>query len=230
MNYGGTNDILDPNSTVSRARFPNGGERSPYNGKCPVCNESCDKHIPFPFISSDEYTETLAKKLQDLLGDVIKDGHTRGFDPSRTSCMVGAARATINNGVSTYVTISGGNMDILNKIKDRLGKNVQIVKTPSATPLRIIANKEISLVPKSWNRNRDYPVGSCAAQKLLMAVFTQAKRSGGLDKISKLNMAEILWCDPSGNGHNRDWSTGQIVESCDTCKQILPAMLCHVSD
>ena len=40
-------------------------------------------------------------------------------------------------------------------------------------------------------------------------------------------MAEILWSDPSESGHDWDWSTGQLVCSCDTCKQVVPMMLCQ---
>ncbi|RKH21378.1 hypothetical protein D7X74_01475 [Corallococcus sp. CA047B] len=225
MIYGGSNDILDPNSAASRIRFPsNGAARSPYNGKCPACDKSCDTHKPFPFVSSDDFTEKLAKKLQGLLDAARVRGLLKGFELSKGACMVGAARATINSKVYTWVTISGGITDMLGQFDNTLGKDVQIVKTASALPLRNIKGTAVTGTPVAWNRNRDYPAGACAAQKLLMEVFNQAKGTPG--KISKLTLAEILWSDPAGNGHNRDWSTGQLVESCDTCKQLIPMMLC----
>jgi hypothetical protein len=205
MNYGGNNDVIT---------------------QCPSCQKSCDTHKPFPFISSDDFTADLAGKLQTALDDSVIRGLLKGFDKSRTSCMVGAARATINSGVYTYVTISGGNLEPLQHIAS-LGKDVQVVTDVSALPLQSIAGVRLNPNPAPNNRNRDYPVGSCAAQKLLMAIFRDADAHGGRSKITKINLAEILWSDPSNSGHNRDWSTGQLVCSCDTCKRVVPMMLCH---
>ncbi|GAA6624244.1 hypothetical protein [Scytonema sp. NUACC26] len=207
MNYGGNNDVN--------------------NNTCPRCGKSCDTHRPFAFISSDQKTEELVRKLQGNLDEVITRALVKGFDKSRETCMVGSAIATINSRVYQYVTISGAKTELLTQMKQNLGKDVRVITSASGLPLKTIQGKTLEPQPIRQNRNRDYPLGSCAAQKLLMSVFNQAQSSGGADKLTKLSMAELLWCDSTtGEGHNRDWSTGEIVCSCDTCKQVIPMMLC----
>jgi hypothetical protein len=192
--------------------------------ECPRCDESIDKHR-FSIIRSAD-AERLVKDLQGKLDGVAKQTAIHGFDPARNTCMAGAAVATINDGVYKYVAISGGDTAILNHIGS-LGKDVTVVKGGTALPLSTIKGKSIARVqPAPRERDRDYPIGACAAQKLLMAVFKQADKSGGRDKITRVSLAEVLWNDPTNSGHNRDWSTGSIVCSCDTCKRVVPMMLC----
>jgi hypothetical protein len=213
MNYGNANDVTD---------------------QCGLCNDLIDRHSRFKLIRSDEYgkggAEDLVRELQKKLDGAAKSSHVRGLDLLSTMCMSGAAVATINNRVCKYVTISGVNIAVLNQIGS-LGTEVTILQVASALPLSSIGGKRIPGVqPPPWNRNRDYPIGGCAAQKLLMAIFNQADRSGGRDKITKISLAEILWVDPGNSGHNRDWSTGSIVCSCDTCKRVVPMMLCDKAE
>ncbi|GAX45912.1 hypothetical protein NIES4075_69330 [Tolypothrix sp. NIES-4075] len=204
IKYGGNNDIINT---------------------CPRCGKSCDNH-KFQYIEPNEKTDLFVRKMQSSLDETSKRAALKNFDKSRDTCMVGSAIATINNGVYTYVTISGGNVALLNYINNNFGKDVVIIDKPSALPLKTIKGQPLNPNPTRRDRGRDYPVGSCAAQKLLMAVFEQAAKSGGYDKITKLNMSELLWNDPVKGEHNRDWSTGSIVCSCDTCKQVVPMMLC----
>lgn len=206
MNYGNANDLIT---------------------HCPRCGESTDRH-GFGLIRSDEKTEKLAYRLQEALDRVAKSSAVKGLTPLRGTCMVGAATARIGSQDYTFATISGADIAILNQIGG-LGKDVTLIKKTTAEPLRTISGQPLSLVqPASGNRNRDYPLGACAAQKLLMAIFDQQRQSGG--RISSINMAEILWSDPTNPGHNRDWSTGSVVCSCDTCKRVVPQMLCDRSE
>lgn len=204
MNYGNSNDIVQT---------------------CARCGESLDRH-GFSLIRSDEKTEKLARKLQAALDGVVRLGKLRGTDPTRVSCMVGAASARIGSADFLFATISGGDIDILKHINgNTLGSGVTLVMEHSALPLTTITDQPLVLTqPAPWGRNRDYSLGACAAQKLLMAIFKARKNGKG--KITAINMSEILWSDPSLAGHNPDWSTGSVVCSCDTCKRVVPQMLC----
>ena len=223
MNYGGMNDILQPSSTTSAVRFPHGG--SPYKGNCPVCDGSFAKHR-FSSIESDDYTTNKAKEFQRALDGVIVSGNLQGLQPARARPgMVGAARAYIDGAEFNCVTISGGDVGILKHVNGG-GFGTLIDTAPDPHPINI-NDKPVTLVPVDWGRSRDFPVGECAAQKLLMAVFKQAKSAKrGLQAITKINMAEIFWRPPAN--HTGSWPTGDLAESCDTCKQILPAMLCSI--
>lgn len=201
MNYGNANDLI---------RF------------CPRCAKSIDTH-GIPLIRSDEKTEKLADKMQQALSVVAKRSADKGFDPMRTSTMVGAATAKIGDATFTFVTISGASTAMLAQMAS-FGKEVTVLTDQSALPLTTILGDPLVMAPTAHGRNRDYPVGSCAAQKLLMAIFRKAREKKAA--ISAINMAEILWSDPHESGHNRDWSTGSVVCSCDTCKRVVPAMLC----
>jgi hypothetical protein len=68
----------------------------------------------------------------------------------------------------------------------------------------------------------NYPVGSCAAQKLVDHVVQFAIANN--KKISKINMSEIFW---KTNATKSQWSSGTTVPSCNTCNYILPMMLCN---
>jgi len=208
MNYGNSNDIIQT---------------------CSRCGESLDRH-GFSLIRSDDRTEKLARKLQGALDTVVKHGKLLGTDDARTTCMVGAAVAKIGSAEHVFVTISGADIGILNHISGSvLGSGVTLIKERLALPLTTIKGAPLVLVqPAPWGRNRDYLLGACAAQKLLMAIFKKQKETGG--KITSINLAEILWSEPSLGGHNRDWSTGDMVCSCDTCKRVVPIMLCDQAD
>jgi hypothetical protein len=202
MNYGNANDLIK---------------------NCPLCARSIDKH-QLSLIRSDDNTEKLAKKLQQALDGVVKGGALKGLPAPRGTCMVGAATAKIGSTVHTFATISGADTGILNLLNgNTLGGGVTLVKDASALPLTTIAGRPLTMAPIAQGRNRDYPVGSCAAQKLLMAIF---RKQSAKAKASEIRMAEILWSDPGAGTHNRDWSTGSVVCSCDTCKRVVPAMLC----
>ena len=208
INYGNTSDVMD---------------------RCPSCGGSSDSH-GIPLIRPDKETIALAKKLQGILDGVVKGGLQKGWDPARDTCMVGAATAMIGSRKYTFAAISGADVGILNHIQgNQLGKNVTLIKAESALPLMTVEGKPLVMTqPAAWGRNRDYKLGACAAQKLVMAIFKARKEAGG--KIAKINMAEILWSAPSLGGHNRDWSTGSVVCSCDTCKRVVPRMLCDRGD
>jgi hypothetical protein len=197
MKYGGNNDVIGKS--------------------CPRCGQSCDRH-GIQFIESNSETEKLAREMQRLLDETSKTAEKKGYELPRGTCMVGSAIALINSAVYKFVTISGANVEILNHIGS-LGSNVKIIALASALPLTTIQGETLNpaLI------NPEFPVGSCAAQKLLKEVFQRAGKGKG-HTITKLNMSEILWT--ATREHNRRWSTGSVVCSCDTCKQVLPMMLC----
>lgn len=211
MNYGNANDVTE---------------------FCGRCGERIDKHKPFNIIRSDERTEKLAKSMQKALDGVAIHAIKKGYDSGTDITMVGAATATIKNEYIEFVTVSGPGVELLSYIQGlNLGNKVKVIDVYNATPLRTLMGKPLNPTITKQGRNRDYPIGSCAAQKLLAAIFQEAQKKGGGKFIEAINMAEILWNNPSISGHNPDWSTGQIVGSCDTCKQVAPQMLCDfVSD
>jgi hypothetical protein len=208
MNYGNSNDIVKT---------------------CARCGESLDRHS-ISLIRSDDKTGRVARKLQAELDRVVKQGKLRGTDPTRVACMVGAASARIGTADYMFAAISGADIDILRHLNgNALGAGVTLVREHSALPLSTITNKPLVLTqPVPWGRNRDYPVGACAAQKLLMAIFKAQRNDKG--KISAINLSEILWSNPALGSHNRDWSTGSVVCSCDTCKRVVPQMLCDLAE
>jgi len=203
MRYGGTNDLMQT---------------------CTRCGESLDRHGIE--ITSDDRTEKLAKTFQGALDRAVSSGLVKGIAAARASCMVGAAIAKIGSAEYKFVAISGAAVDILNHTgANALGRDVTLIRDGDAFPLTTITGQPLTLAqPVKGTRNRDYPLGACAAQKLLMAIFRKQKQAKG--KITSINMSEILWSDPSPVGHNRDWSTGEVVCSCDTCKRVVPIMLC----
>lgn len=196
---------------------------------CPRCARSIGKHA-IKFIESNDETEKLAKKAQDFLSHVVVAAAQKGFKQLRVNRegkiipgMVGAATARIGSTMYKWVTISGADTEILGQMAN-LGGDVTVIKEPTAAPLRTILGKPLVIAPPTYGIGRDFPVGACAAQKLVMAIFNKASETKAA--IDALNMAEILWSNPLDSVHNRDWSTGSVVCSCDTCKHVLPAMLC----
>lgn len=222
MNYGGTNDIID-----NKNRY------------CPRCGKSTDTHKPFPFVSSGTATAKLLAQLQQALDDSAMTAAVKAYQTLKTTTMIGSAVATIGSSVRQYVTFSGTGVDLFAHLDRKyFGKDVILITAQNALvnnkfPNNPAACKLDSSLPTTFtpvqpvaqNRNRDYPVGSCAAPKLLAQIYNDAFAAKA--QIQTVELAEILWFDTtSGGGHNRDWSTGQIVMSCDTCKQVLPQMLC----
>lgn len=201
------------------------GNASDMLTRCPRCNESPDRHRIE--IVSDERSEAIARKLQAALDQVSSSAALKGWSAPRVACMVGAAIARIGSADYRFAAISGFETEILGMIKGKpLGKDVVLVADRDARPLATIDGSALVVAqPVAGGRNRDYPVGACAAQKLLMAIFRKRQEVGG--GIASINMSEILWSDPQQRGHNRDWSTGSVVCSCDTCKRVVPQMLCY---
>lgn len=209
-----------------------GGRDSLTLGNCPRCSKSVDKH-KIPFIESTEASLKLVQKLLAELETVSKRGAKLGFEPS-ASTMAGSLITTIGTEKKQYVTVSGGGVETLKKIKKALGAGVTVINDLNACP-NPPANTKCTdifgvtflpdLTPAVQNScGVQYPLGSCAAQKLLATAFRYAKEKE--KKVEGIEMTEVLWIDVQATGHNRMWSTGQAVQSCDTCKKVLPQMLC----
>lgn len=230
MRYGGNSSVL-------------------VGGRCPRCKQSVDKHRPLggntPFVGIDATRE--AEKLVNSLGEALDKSEIKQIidhmhNPLREATMLGAALATIGGMVHKYVTISGAvRMDILNHIDNgKLAKGVIKVTSPNAfgncldklpsCPEAVFRNsavgKHFKPEPLSMEASAypSYAVGACAAQKLLSRIFQDAM--GDNRKITSLEMAEMMWINPGSKDARSAWSTREVVESCNTCKFILPQMLC----
>lgn len=207
MNYGNSNDIIN---------------------KCPQCDNSIDKH-KISLISSSEKTDKLARELQARLSKVNTRAVLKGLELDRTATMVGAAVVKFKDFSKTYVTVSGPGVALLGHIQS-LGKDVVVIT--SATVL-LAGNKVTNIQKKKFvpdvSKGKEYPVGSCAAQKLLTSIFADAK---SLKSIVKVEMSEIMWRASGGktSQSSRKWSTGSVVPSCKTCKQVVPQMLCNLTE
>ncbi|MGA7926592.1 MAG: hypothetical protein WCA20_11375 [Candidatus Sulfotelmatobacter sp.] len=213
-----------------------GGSDSLTLGKCPRCSESIDKHA-IPFIESTPESLILCNHLLNALENVSKRGLELGKAKS-TVTMAGSLITTVGSDKRKYVTASGPGVGTLQKIKKVLGKDVILVtdgnvSTATNTKITDIFGVEFTPVALAGNNTirkpcgDSYPLGDCAAQKLLVTVFRYAKSIK--QKVRKLEMTEIYWKDVQQTAHNRKWSTQVAAQSCDTCKRVLPQMLCsHV--
>lgn len=206
---------------------------------CWRCEESIDKHR-IGYISPSDDTVNLAKTIQRLLDEVDISSYLRGFPlpqvggQPRGDTMVGAARAHFRSSVCDYVTVSGGGVVLFGPMKHRLLGGVIIVDTPKALPedqdpkgpgypeLYGIDGERFSPKLKKGSRNH---IGDCAAQKLLSQIFLDAQSRGG---VTAIEMSEIYWLSfqPGVARQGRHPSTGMLAPSCDTCKQVLPQILC----
>jgi hypothetical protein len=209
-----------------------GGRDSLTGGICPRCSESIDRHT-IPFIESTEASLKLAEKLLTALDAVSTRGADLGLEAAGAT-MAGSLITTVGSEKKQYVTVSGGGVETLKKVKKSLGAGVILITDlngcsnhPANTKATDIfgVNFIPTMTPAVQNScGIGYPLGSCAAQKLLGTVFRYAKEKS--KKVEKLEMTEILWKDVQADGHNRLWSTGTAVQSCDTCKRVVPQMLC----
>ncbi len=217
MNYGNANDVIR---------------------NCPKCTSSIDKHR-ISLIQSSEKTDALARKMLDLLSKINIQAVLKGFNLNRTSTMVGAAVVTFNNSAKPrqYVTVSGEGVLLLKHIPS-MGKDVVVIDDKSALiegknnihKIRNIENRLFDFDEENPGKvvpmGTEYPVGSCAAQKLLAAIF----RIENTATIKTIEMSEIMWralgIHPKAT--RRQWSTGETVPSCKTCKQVVPQMLCNL--
>jgi hypothetical protein len=193
--------------------------------ECSSCNQKIDKH-KIPLIQSDDATEKLAQKVQQNLNAVYAQALTMGYEIGAPT-MVGAAIATVGSKVVKVVALSGANAGaVLGRMPSNLGQDVVIVGD-NVTAFRTVTGAAIqpnvAPIPGGFN----YPLGACAAQKVLMEIIRQANPQGGSSlKISNLRLAEIFW---KTNGTKSNWSSGEVVPSCDTCKRVVPMLLCDKS-
>jgi hypothetical protein len=190
--------------------------------ECLKCCDAIDKH-KIPLIQSDDATEKLARKVQQNLDAIYAEALTMGYEVGAPT-MVGAAIATVGSTVVKVVALSGANASIvLGRMPSNLGQDVVIVGD-NVTTFKTVAGESIqpSVAPIPGGFN--YPLGACAAQKVLMEMIRKANPQGGSSlKISNLRMAEIFW---KTNGTKSNWSSGEVVPSCDTCKRVVPMLLC----
>lgn len=218
-----------------------GGSNDVIISTCPRCQESPDKHriqwiAPGDGSTSllDRFRRTLdAASRETLENDKLRDAYlelaTNASGNVYATSMMGTAVATIGTVVKSYATLSGpGPSIILNWIKrDQLPKDLEIIDAANALTrgkLVDIQGKNFTPTHTPYGRSRDYPLGSCAAQKLVNQIFTDARTAK--KEVKSIELSEMFWRDFAAERYNRDWSTGTVVPSCDTCKQVLPQMLC----
>ncbi|HZB29552.1 MAG TPA: hypothetical protein VE465_05245 [Streptosporangiaceae bacterium] len=233
---------------TDQERIPTyGGSNDVIQQTCPRCGKSPDTHKPFPRINTGEDSERLLEQFRNSLDDLseatIKSNNLReaylklatgaGGTVYSTS-MMGAAVATIGSKVMGYVALSGPGPAVFSKWikRNKMPKDtviIEVTNTLVSGKLLDISLKQFTpIAPVAQGRGRDYPLGSCAAQKLLHRILADAVAAN--QKVTAIEFCEMFWQDFGAEGHNRDWSTGQIVQSCDTCKQVIPQMLCSNTD
>lgn len=206
---------------------------------CPRCGASIDRHRIHSIFPS-ERTIHLVRTLQDLLDQVDRTSRQKGYqlpqvkDQPLKTTMVGAAHAIFSNHPGQprdYVTFSGPGYLFFTLInRGRLGKKVVIVDTYSAMQgnTKLYGIDGVMFVP-AWDAE-GYPIGSCAAQKLMTAIFMDVPTEG---TVMEIQMSEIMWRSSQRERvpqTSRQWSSGHEVSSCITCKQVLPQMLCDKHD
>src|SRR5688572_25173750 len=159
-----------------------GANRFFENSMCPLCQKSVDKHR-IPSIYPSGYTTELAVKVQGLLDKVDMTSILKGYGLGTKATMVGAAHAKFSDStVNDYVTVSGGGAVLLALIDQ--GKLGKITKITIITDLTAIAPKTTTqrgiflyridgqtFLPSLQEEHLEYPLGSCAAQKLLAQIF-----------------------------------------------------------
>ena len=210
------------------------------DNKCSHCDNNIAKHA-INIIRSDDATIALAKKMQALLDDIYRSGLVKRYvlpgitdDRPYKMVMTGAIIATVVKGTNRRqikaAALSGDQAyKLTNMIKRRalgedvaiLSENVRIAVFQSILGLSI--SKMVGAVDQLRMPDPAYPVGSCAAQKLVNYVI-QSLNDGEI--IEKIYMSEIYW----KTGSKSDWSTNDPVPSCNTCNYILPMMLCNYDD
>lgn len=206
MNYGNSNDVIQ---------------------NCPQCDSSIDTH-KISIIRSTDKTDALARKLQSSLTRLHLDSILRGIELERSSTMVGAAIVNYTSSSQQYITVSGPGVFLLRHINlNDFGKKVIIIDNENALVRSKTQNcRKEKLFTPDTSQGLEYPVGSCAAQKLLARIFQDAR---SFDSIRSIEMSEIMWRASGGRvGHaSRKWTAGDVVPSCKTCKQVIPQMLCN---
>lgn len=201
--------------------------------RCNHCENVIAKH-KINIIRSDDETTALARQLQAQLDKsyvkALENGYPfPGIDNGSPNSviMTGAITATVGSRKIQAVALSGYNAERFISIMDKpFGKNVEVLGQnvdPSVfqSILGISISKEVNQLRRLQIPYPAYPVGSCAGQKLLNYVVQYA--IGQDQRIAKIRMAEIFW----KTGGTSDWSTGDLVPSCNTCNYILPMILCN---
>lgn len=205
------------------------------NDKCIHCTEPIATHA-VAIIRSDDATLKLAQKMQAKLDGIYVTAVSKGYQLPPGAIMVGAITATVGSTTVKAVAVSGGNAPtLLSYITNDFGSDVAVIgdNVPIAS-LRTLLGNNVRTIAQTVETTRmagnipapHYPVGSCAAQKLLNHVVQYAITSKTRINPAKITMAEIFW----KSGGKSQWSTGDVVESCNTCKYILPLMLCNYDE
>ena len=190
-------------------------------------------------VTSNSWTEATARRLQDQLDSVYTKALQKGYALNGPT-MVGAVRATVGSSTVMAVALSGANASaILSYIEGGLGADVamignNVVPTVFTTILGIGLTAEIGCVAAALGGAAPppacglapipaphYPVGACAGQKLIQHVVSASTTKKA--PIREISMAEIFW-KSSGKSN---WSTGELVPSCNTCEYVIPMLLCN---
>jgi hypothetical protein len=214
---------------------------------CYHCKNRSDRHA-ISVIKSDDATEKLAKAMQDVLDDIYRKALLKGYDLPREgrdgenhmNVMVGAMIAEIGSQKVRAVALSGLSEGVIGAMQGTLGKDVVMLhENVPLRDFRTIINEslakdagDIQISVQNMNNARAvvpmarpaFPVGTCSAQKLLHFVVKMSLMTK--TKIRKINMAEIFW---KADGKS-EWSTGELVPSCNTCNYMLPMMLCNYEE
>lgn len=223
--YGGANDVIQQT--------------------CPRCHRSTDTHRIQRIVSGED-SEGLLTRFQRTLDEVskkslqydnlresyLKYAKRQGGTVYATS-MMGTAVATIGTQQKMYATLSGPGPSIILPwiTRNLLPKDLVIVDVDTALTrgkLYDIGGNQFTPVSTPQGRGKDYGIGNCAAPKVLNQIFMDAKNAGR--RVEKIELSEMFWRDFAADEYNREWRTGSIVPSCDTCKQVLPQMLCTNTD
>jgi len=199
-----------------------------YNENCFHCNEPINSHA-ISLIQSSSESDALAISLQSKLDGVYKTALLKGYVLPQGQIMTGAIIATVGSAIVKAAALSGANADtIFGVMKGGLGKGVNLVgDNVSLASYRSILDCNLTNLVRKIDKvgtvpPPSYPVGSCAAQKLVnyLVQYSLSKKM----KITNISMSEIFW---KTNSTKSNWSTGETVPSCNTCQYVLPMMLCN---
>jgi hypothetical protein len=219
--------------------------------RCTMCGESVVKHR-VPGISYDQKVIDMATRFAAALDKSVSryKGYTGTEGEVVTPIMIATGRLKCQGPEINFYAISGmtvANLENAAQVQT-VGKNTVVHRTfpdeikyePAQHILAfpsVLKGNKVPNIQGKWIEHglmRALHIGTCAAQKLLGAMF-RVRGLGSehgtplLNKNTSVSMCEMLWRDP-GVKRKVSWDTNEPVKSCITCHQILPSMLCNVCD
>ncbi|WP_049560097.1 hypothetical protein [Nonomuraea sp. SBT364] len=215
-----------------------GGSDSLINhGRCARCEQPIDRH-KVPYIRPDG-SAALLDSFKDAVYRLARSVLQKSGPALPPATMMGAAVASFKSQKMLYVTISGDSAGKILPNIDRKGLPKETIFVQDTTVLvngKLLGIKGQPFTPAvlSWRDSADirqeryFTPGQCAAQKLLSQIFTTTKQRGAAPEC--ISLAETFFRDYPSDSGKRIWDTADFAESCDTCKQVLPQMLCDLAD